>query len=189
MNDYLHLVLADFTYDTFGTAQSRVLAADFEYSTLISMERYDVKALFYAWRDWKTWNEELQELPEPQVKIFKMVAWELLRLLKKNKRFPILEEITHALGIEYPTQIAPRLLVFFRRQYDLFSYMDIIPTDDSKSIKKNDSFYDKKWKAYGSILLKKIQAYEKTKERELTNLKPGRRAYKMQSQGIIAKSC
>lgn len=171
LNDYLHLVLADFTYDTFGTAQSRVLAADFEFSTLISMERYDVKALFYAWRDWKTWDEELKEMPKSDVKAFKMITWELLRLLKQNKGHIILREITESLCIEYTAEIAPRLLVFFRRQHDLFAYMDIIPTDDSESINKNDTYYDKKWKAYGGILLKKIQEYEKTKVRELADFK------------------
>ena len=180
LNDYLHLVLADFTYDTFGTAQSRVSAADFEYSTLISMERYDVKALFYAWRDWKTWDEELKEMPKSDVKAFKVIAWELLRLLKLNKSHINLREVTESIDIEYPMKIAPRLLIFFRRQHDLFANMDLIPADDSESIRKNDSFYDKKWRTYGDILLKKIQAYEKTKARELADLKPEKKCHQMQ---------
>jgi hypothetical protein len=171
LNDYLHQMLADFTYDTFGTVQSRIADADFEYSTLISMERYEVKALFYAWRDWKTWDEELKEMPKSDAKTFKMIAWELLRLVKQNKDHIILREVTDSLGIEYPEEFAPRLLIFFRRQYTLFDYTDFIPGDDSKQGDKNDAYYDNKWRNYGTILKEKIDDYKRTKTKELSKLK------------------
>ena len=171
LNDYLHQVLADFTYDTFGTVQSRIADADFEYSTLISMERSDVKALFYAWRDWKTGDEELEDMPKSDAKAFKMIAWELLRLVKQNKDHIILREVTDSLGIEYPEEFAPRLLIFFRRQYTLFDYTDFIPGDDSKQGDKNDAYYDNKWRNYGTILKEKIEDYKRTKTKELSKLK------------------
>jgi hypothetical protein len=171
LNDYLHQVLADFTYDTFGTVQSRIADADFEYSTLISMERSDVKALFYAWRDWKTGDEELEDMPKSDAKAFKMIAWELLRLVKQNKDHIILREVTDSLGIEYPEEFAPRLLIFFRRQYTLFDYTDFIPEDDSKQGDKNDAYYDNKWRNYGTILKEKIEDYKRTKTKELSKLK------------------
>jgi hypothetical protein len=172
LNDYLHQVLADFTYDTFGTAQSRVAKADFEFSTLISMERYAVKDLFYAWRDWKTWDEELKEMTKSNANAFKRLAWELLRLLKQNTGHIILRDVTNSLNIEYPEEIAPRLLIFFRQQDALFDHMDIIPENDLEQENKNETYYDMKWREYGTILEKKIEDYKRTKTEEISKLTP-----------------
>lgn len=171
LNDYLHQVFADFTYNTYGSAQSRIAEADFEYSTLISMEPHDIKSLYYAWRDFKTWDEDLKEMSEPEAQTFKMLAWELLLLLKRNAGTIIFREVVDRLGIEYPVEIAPRLLVFLRRQSQLFEYMDIIQIDNAESVKKSENYYDKKWREYGNIIKKKIEEYENSKTREIEILK------------------
>jgi hypothetical protein len=167
INDYLHQVLADFTYNTYGSVQSQISEADFEYSTLISMQPYSVKSLYYALRDWKTCDEDLEEMLENDAQTFKMLTWEILRLLKQKTAGTILfREIVEGLDIEYLIKIAPRLLIFLRRQSDLFKYMDLIKTDKEEPIIKNKTYYDMKWIDYGNRFKEIIDGYETSKNRE-----------------------
>jgi hypothetical protein len=143
------------------------IMSNYEYNTVHSIEKSKNKDLLNALNCWEFFNRRFDTMTPDQVRIFKMVAWELLITLKQKNRYVLISEACDSLKIKYPLELAPFLMHFFNQQRNYFSHNDIIPDNETDTSLRDDVYHDKKWGEYGNNLNIKKKEYEKQKTNTL----------------------